>query len=102
MIEKIAGIKETTSNTFVIPKFWAKNPFMDIISATIPQENPFINPPIMLLYWGRTLWAIFIVTGTANIVTNPMTKYTKNENIGKVLYVKTNINIKGKVEIIEK
>ena len=72
-------MNETPSNTFVIPKVWATYPFKDMINATIPQENPFINPPIILLYSGIMLWAIFIVTGTASIVTKPIIKYTAKE-----------------------
>lgn len=72
----------TNNSTFVIPKFSATNPNIDITIATIPQENPLINPEIMLLYSGKTFWAINIVTGVAIIVTNPIITKITSDKVG--------------------
>lgn len=72
----------TSNSTFVIPKFSATNPNIDITIATIPQENPLINPEIMLLYSGKTFWAINIVTGVAIIVTNPIITKITSDKVG--------------------
>ena len=47
-------------------------------NATIPQQNPLINPATILLYSGKVLCAQTIVTGCANIVVNPIAKNITN------------------------
>ena len=46
-------MNDIKTNTGIMLIDWAINPTKDIITATIPHENPFINPPIMLLYCGK-------------------------------------------------
>ena len=60
------------SNTVVMPCACAQKPAIDINTATIPQENPFIMPAIMLLYSGITPCAVTIIIGVAIIVNNPI------------------------------
>ncbi len=72
MYEHSAGITDMPTKTGTILVFCAINPTTDIIIATTPHEKPFINPPIILLYWGRTFCAKFMVIGVANIVTKPI------------------------------
>ena len=55
-----------------MPKFWAKEPKIYKHNAIIPQQNPLINPAIMLLYCGNAFCASTNVTGCANIVVNPI------------------------------
>ena len=90
----------TKTGTMLV--FCAIKPTPDIIIATTPHENPFINPPMMLLYCGITFCAKFIVIGVANIVTNPIKAKITNDNAGMLLYVSINKIVKGKVVIIEK
>ena len=97
----MAGIKAIVTKTGIILIDWAINPTNDITTATIPQENPFINPPIILLYFGKTFCAKLIVIGDANIVTKPVITKNINEITGIVLYVNPNNTIKGNGKIIE-
>ena len=84
-----------------MPNFSATNPKSDIAIATIPQENPFIKPEIILLYSGNTFCAITIVTGVAIIVINPIITKIIREIAGCDLQVNTKSSIRGNVEIIE-
>ena len=49
-LENTTGTIETVRSTGIIPLACAIKPIADINIATIPQENPFIKPPIILLY----------------------------------------------------
>ena len=84
-----------------MPNFSATNPSIDIIIATTHQENPLINPEMMLLYSGKTFCAKSIVAGVASIVRNPINKNMQRETIGNLWHVNTNKSINGNVEIIE-
>ena len=72
-------------NTFIIPKFSAISPMKDIIRAIIPQQKPFMNPEIMLLYCGRVFCAQTIITGCANIVIKPINAKITIDIIGYCL-----------------
>ena len=66
----------------MMPNFCATAPKIDMHNATIPQQNPLINPATILLYSGRVLCAQTIVTGCANIVVNPIAKNITSDNTG--------------------
>ena len=85
-LEHITGIREITTSTGTILVFCAAKPIKDMTIATTPQEKPFIKPPIILLYCGKTFCAKFIVIGVANIVTNPINANITNDKT----IVKTN------------
>ena len=101
-IVEITGNIDNEINTFVIPKCSAVMPINDKEIATSPQANPFMNPATTLLYLGKIVCPITIVTGWANIVVKPITTNIAIEKIGWSLYVKENIIIIGNVAIIEK
>ena len=100
--EQTAGIQATISNTVIIPCACAQKPAIDINIATMPQENPFIIPAIILLYSGITPCAVTIIIGVAIIVKSPINPNIIMDNIGCAEYVIINNIISGNVEIIEK
>ena len=47
----------------------------DRVTATIPQQKPFIKPETKLLYLGKVSWAKTTITGWAKFVVKPVIAY---------------------------
>ena len=76
------GNKDNTTSTLVIPYCCAVKPINDNSIATTPHANPFMNPATTLLYLGKIVCPITIVTGCASMVVKPISAKITIESIG--------------------